>query len=455
MEEGQMNVKRWYTQAAWGIGLAIVISVGGGFRPAQAAAVTHAVTDWNAASLDIIATGGQNNLVRTWSMAMVHIAIHDALNAIDRRYAPYAFVGRAAPGASPQAAVAAAAHDVLVSVIPGDRTVAVLPVGFGTPTQQAAGIAAADKAYAAALAAIPDGPAKTDGGAVGQAAAAAILARRRFDGATAVVPYTPGTAPGQWQPTPNPVPPDPASGGPGLAPAVLPGWGNITPFALTSGAQFRPPGPPALTSDEYARDFNEVKSLGEKTSAARSAEQSTIARFWFEGSVHTWNRIARVVAEPYNLSEWDNARLFALLNVAMADGYIAGWNAKYFYNFWRPVTAIRAGDIDGNAKTTADPNWQNLLNTPALPDYPSTHSVEGGAAAEVLARFFGKDQIAFTVTSGAPFPALTRSFTSFSQASQENADSRVYDGLHFRSACRDGVKMGTSIGAFVFEQSLK
>jgi hypothetical protein len=428
----------------------------GSLAPAPAAAATHAVTDWNVNSLNILVTGGQNNAVQSWSMAMVHIAIHDALNAIDRRSAPYAFVGRAAPGASPQAAVAAAAHDVLVSAIPGDRTVAVLPTpGFGTPSQQTAGIAAADTAYAAALAAIPDGPAKTDGAAVGQAAAAAILARRRFDGATTVVPYTPGTAPGQWQPTPNPVPPDPASGGAGLAPAQLTGWGNVTPFALTSVAQFRPAGPPALTSDDFARDYNELKSLGEKASTARSDEQSTIARFWYEGSVAGWNRIARVVADPSNLTEWDNARLFALLNVAMADGFIAGFNAKYLYNFWRPVTAIRAGDSDGNDKTTADPNWQSFLNTPVHPDYPSTHSVLGGAAAEVLARFFGKDQIAFTTTSGAPFPALTRSFTSLTQAAQENADARVYAGIHFRSACQDGLKLGTSIGAFTVEQYLK
>jgi hypothetical protein len=461
-----MNVKQRNTRAAWAVGLVIVISLWAGSR----ASMADEVTDWNAAALDILYTGGQNPVLQTWSMAMVHLAIHDALNAIDRRHAPYAFDGRAPSGASPQAAVAAAAHDVLVAAIPavfpGTIPAATLPSpGFGNPSQRAAGVAAADAAYAAALAAIPDGPAKTNGVAVGRAAAAALLTRRRADGATAVVPYTPGTAPGQWQPTPNPVPPDPSTGGPGLAPALLPGWGNVTPFALTSGAQFRPAGPPALTSEEYARDYNEVKSLGEKASTARSAEQSSIARFWYEGSVAGWNRIARVVAAPSNLTAWGNARLFALLNVAMADGFIAGWDARYVYNFWRPVTAIRAGDIDGNEKTTADPNWQSFLNTPNIPDYPSTHSVLGGAAAEVLAWFFGNDRIAFTTTSGAPFgttpesgapfAGLTRSFTSFSQAAQENADSRVYAGIHFRSAVRDGVLQGRSIGALVVEQYLK
>jgi hypothetical protein len=441
------------------LGLALVLLtflVSGGSRPCTA----DEVTDWNNTSLTAVTTGGQNGVVQTWSMAMVQIAIHDALNAIEQRYAPYAFDGKAAAGASPQAAVAAAAHDVLVAAIPGvlPETVpaATLPTpGFGTPAQQAAGVAAADAAYAAALTAIPDGPAKTNGIAVGRAAALALLLRRKADGATAVMAYTPGTAPGQWQPTPNPVPPDPVAGGPGLAPALLPGWGNVKPFALTAAAQFRPAGPPALTSEEYARDFNESKSIGQKESTARSAEQSTIARFWYEASVAGWNRIARVMATTRNLTAWENARLFALLNVAMADGFIAGFEARYVYNFWRPVTAIRGGDLDGNEKTTADPNWQSFLNTPAIPDYPSTHSVLGGAAAEVMARFFGSDQIAFTATSGAPFAGLTRSFTSLSQAAQENADSRVYAGIHFRSACRDGVTLGTRIGAYTVEQHLK
>jgi hypothetical protein len=343
--------------------------------------------------------------------------------------------------------VAAAAHDVLVGTLPSP--------GFGTLTQQEAGVAAVGAAYAAALAAIPDGPAKSDGITVGRAAAAAILARRNADGATTVVPYTPGTAPGEWQPTPNPVPPDPVAGGPGLAPALLPGWGNVTPFALTSAAQFRPAGPPALASQEYASDYNTVKSLGEKSSTTRTADQSTIARFWYESSVIGWNRIARVVAAPNSLNAWENARLFALLNMAMADGFIAGFNSRFTHNFWRPVTAIRAADRDANDQTTADPAWQSFLNTPPIPDYPSTHSVLGGAAAEVLARFFRSDQIAFSMTSGAPFAGITRSFTSLAQAAQENADSRVYAGIHFPTACRDGVKLGVSIGGWTFEQHLK
>jgi hypothetical protein len=456
MEEMQMHTTRRNPWAAWGLGVAFLLSVSDGSRVSRA----DDVTDWNGSSLTIVRTGGHNPVVESWSMAMVHIAIHDALNAIERRHAAYAFDGRAAAGASPAAAVTAAAREVLAAVIsghfPGVGPVASLPFpGFGNPTQRADGLAAAAAAYAAALAAIPDSPAKTDGIAVGRAAAAALLTRRRADGATVVVPYTPGAAPGQWQPTPNPMPPDPAAGEPGMGPGVLPGWGNVTPFALVDGAQVRPAGPPALATEGYARDFNEVKSLGAKASTARTPDQSAVARFWYEGSVATWNRIARVVAAPRNLNAWENARLLAMVNMAMADGYIAGFKSKYSDNFWRPVTAIRAGDTDGNEGTVADPGWQSFLNTPSSPDYPSTHSILGAAAAEVLARFFGNDRIAFTVTSGAPFPGLTRSYTSFSQAAQENADSRVYAGIHFRSACRDGLRLGSSIGAFTVEQHLK
>jgi hypothetical protein len=358
---------------------------------------------------------------------MTHAAIHDALNAIDRRYKPYALDRRAEPGASPDAAVAAAAHDVLVAQLPTQR-------------------ATLDAAYTASLASIADGPAKTKGVAIGQTAAAAILALRSADGSTAPMPYTPGTAPGNYQLTP-----------PNFAPAVLPKWGSVTPFTLKSGAQFRPDPPKFfdLTSAEYTADYNEVKAIGDLNSATRTAEQSEIARFWYEGSPNGWNRIARVVAAQKELDPWQNARLFGLLNFAMADGFIAGFDAKYFYDFWRPVTAIRAGATDNNPATVADPAWTAFLVTPAAPDYTSTHSVLGAAAAETLARFFGADSISFTTTSGAPFPGIPRSYTSFSQAARENADSRVYAGIHFRTACRDGLIHGAQVGRYAFEHALQ
>ena len=264
-------------------------------------------------------------------------------------------------GASVDAAIAAAARDALVGAI------AVGPVAipqFGTPALQASAVAQVNTAYATVLAGIPDGAAKTNGITLGQAAAAAILALRSTDHATALVPYTPGTQPGDWQPTPNPVPFDPPAPA-DLLPAALPGWGRVTPFVLRRSTQFEPDGPPRLSGKRYARDYNEVKEIGDKNSTIRTAEQTSIARFWYENSPSMWSRIAIVVSQSQGLNLWDTARLLALVNLAMADGYIAGLETKYDFNFWRPVTAIRAGDTDGNDATIADPNWSSLLNTPA------------------------------------------------------------------------------------------
>jgi hypothetical protein len=359
---------------------------------------------------------------------MVHAAIHDALNSIDPRFQTYTEGPQADPAASPAAAIATAARDVLVNQF---------------STQQAD----FNSAYLASLALIPDGPAKANGIAAGQAAAARILALRNSDGSAAAnIPYAQAPGLGIWEPTL-----------PGLLPPILPGWGTVTPFVLKSGEQFRPDTPDYfdLASVEYANNYNEVKSVGDLNSVVRTPEQSEIARFWYEGSPVGWNRIVRIVSAQSSLSIWENARLFALVNLAMADGFIAGFNIRYHFNFWRPFTAIRAGDIDGNPQTAGDSGWNTYLVTPAIPDYPSTHSVLGAAAAEVLARFFGTDYISFSTTSGAPFAGITRSFTSFSQAARENADSRVFAGIHFRTACVDGVKIGEKIGKFAFKHSLR
>ena len=386
------------------------------------------VVNWNVIATTNAPAGGKNGIQQSRIYAMTHAAIHDALNAIDGRYEPYALDMPSNPGASPAAAVAAAAHDVLLHEL---------------PTRQSA----LDAAYAASLAAILDGAAKTNGIAIGQQAAAVIIALRSSDGSNDIVPYTPGTGPGVWQPTP-----------PAFLAALLPGWGSVTPFTLRSGSQFRPDPPDLfdLTSEQYTRDFNEVKSIGDVNSTTRTAEQSQIGMFWYEGSPNGWNRIARNVSAQQGLDLWQNARLFGLINFAMADGFIAGFDAKYAYNFWRPVTAIRAGDTDGNDQTLGDPPWSSFLVAPNIPDYPSTHSVLGAAAAEVLANFFdNEDEVAFTTTSGNPFPGITRSFTSFSQAAQENADSRVYAGIHFRRTCTDGLKQGEKVGRFTFKHYLK
>jgi hypothetical protein len=401
-------------------------------------AIANEVIAWNETALRVIDANGQNAIVMTRTLSMVHGAIHDALNAINRRYDAYYFEGPADPTASPDAAVAAAAHTVLVGVAPT----------FGTPAQKGAASAVADQAYAAALARVADGPARNRGVAVGRAAGAAMLALRKEDGASRDAPYTPGSGAGKWRPHPNPTPPSPPIANPDLArgytPSVLPGWGNVTPFTLLSASQFWLPGPPALTSPTYARDFNEVKAVGGKVSTVRTAEQTEIARFWFQGPP-AWNRIMRTVAGTRRLDATDTARIFALTNMAMADAYIAGFKIRYVYDLWRPVTAIREGDSDGNDATVGDPNWDSHQNTPAVSDYPSTQSVFSGAASTVLATVLG-DQVPFSMTSGKPFDGITRSFTSFSQAARESADSRVYAGIHFRSACEDGLSLGRKIG---------
>ena len=373
--------------------------------------------------------------------AMVQVAVHDALNGIDRRSRPYAVDLQTAPGASPDAAVAAAARDVLVPVLGS--------LAFFLPADCVdAGIASVEADYAAALAAIPDGPAKTQGLAVGQDAAAAVLALRASDGFdTALVDpnYQEGTAPGEYRYTP------------GTPFAFAPGLGDdLTPFVLKDSSQFRPGPPYQLGSQKYAADVNEVQRLGGDdvtTPSARTDEQTEIALFWLESSPLAWNRIARTVSTAQGLDAWQNARLFCLLNLALADGYIGTWDTKYHYRFWRPVTAIRLADIDGNPATTADPTWTPLVETPPIPDYDSGHAVEGGAAAQVLARFFGTDTISFSncsftlpagQTCADPTPTL-RHFTRLSQAADENAVSRIYIGFHFRDAVEIGTRHGEKI----------
>jgi hypothetical protein len=305
---------------------------------------------------------------------------------------------------------------------------------------------------------MPDGPAKQDGIAAGQAAADAMISLRKDDGASRPAAYAPASGPGRWRPHPNPDPPNPPIKDPKLAPgfaaSAVPGWGNVTPFTLLSASQYWLPGPPALTSAQYARDFNEVKSLGGQVSTMRTPEQAEIARFWFEGP-SAWYRLARVVSEVRGLDPWDSARALAAVSLAMADSYIAGFKIRYVYDFWRPVTAIREAADDGNDATVADPAWNSLQNTPAVSDYPSTQSLFSAAAVAVLASVLGTDQVAFTLTSGPPFAGIQRSFTSLSQAARESADSRIYAGIHFRAACEDGLVLGRKIGQRVVASYLQ
>src|SRR5215813_4169726 len=379
--------------------------------------------------------------------AMTHAAIHDALNAIDRRYYPYALNKRADPDAAPQAAVAAAAHAVLA-----DQFNRLIALGYRSQKE------ALDAAYGESLASIPDGPAKTKGIAIGGAAAQAILALRAADGwDTQTIRdfnYPQGTSPGEYRFTP------PSNF------AALPQWGQLRPFALRDGSQYRPDPPYPVNSKQYAADFNEIKGLGGDgvtTRSGRTPEQTEIALFWLGSSALHWNRIARTVSASARLNMWENARMFGLLNLALADGYIGSFDAKYHYNYWRPITAIREADTDRNPDTKADPNWTPLADTPPVPDYDSGHSVACAVAAQTLKRFFGADDISFstcstTLPGGGSCndpPPLTRSYTSFSQAAAEGGLSRILIGFHFRKAVESGINHGRKIGDHTVNHCLR
>lgn len=388
-------------------------------------ALADVVIDWNVAMTHFSETlppPGIPPEIESRAYAMTHLALRNAIASATNGQ------GNNQGGvANVDAAGAQAAHDVLVAVFPG-------------------GAAAFDALLATQLAAIPDGPEKLKGQQIGAAAAAAMLAARADDGsATAEGPYTPGTEPGDYQFTP------PFDGPPfnGYAAAIF--WGKVTPFALKRGHQFRAPPPYKVTDLTYTFDLNEVKAYGPVGSTVRSEDQTALALFWYENSTFGWNRLARLVAAPHALSVAENARLFAALNVAIADAYIASLDSKYAYNFWRPLTAIHAAATDGNPATAPDPAWQPLFLTPPIPDYPSGHACAGGAAAAVLIATFGDEQT-FTLpsTMSFPFPWIQpRTFHRISDAAKENALSRMLVGIHFRLACEVGLAQGYDVGAWV------
>ena len=388
-------------------------------RPAH----THvnAAVMWNAiATQAFLPTQGSNPLGQSRTYAMLHAAIHDALNAIHQRYRPYTRGLASSGGASHDAAVAAAAYGILIALIPDQRSLI-------------------DDAYEAALALIADGPAENRGVAVGQAAAVAVLDRRLNDGMAEAfaTPYVPTGLPGDYAFTPP-------FDEPPLGPlAVAPGWGGVEPFGIDLNAH-RLAGPRSIRSLAYALDFAYLKAIGEVNSTLRTAEQSEIARFWYEDSPIGWNRIANTVLRQEDVGLWESARILALANFAMADGFIAGFEAKYDFRFWRPVTAIRMAATDGNRFTEPDENWSSYLITPPVPDYPSTHTVLGAAAAEVLIHFFG-DRVRFSTTSVTE-PGVVRHFRGFSHAAIENGASRVYAGIHFVQAVTEGYKQGAGVG---------
>jgi hypothetical protein len=418
-----------------------------------AAQAGDAVIEWNAIAggpAVVARFGGPYQQFR--AMAIVQIAVHDALNAVDPRYETYSVVPAAPAGASADAAVAAAAHDTLLGLL------ALTPDG----APKTAAITLVDNAYAAALAAIPDGTSETQGVAAGSAAAAAILADRAGDGSSS--PHTPGYSaqpgPGVYQPTPNPV-------NPGTP--MFSNWSVVRPFVVDSASQFRvAPGDIFdLTSARYASEYNQVKQQGDalKRGAMPDSEQSDIARFWASGGVD-WNANARLILGGFDLDAWQQARALALMTVSVADATLNNAESKYYYAFWRPVTAIRWAD-DGNPDTDSDPFWRPFLTTPPYPDYPCNSTSAGGGASTALRLALGTNSAGFTRTVNAPAAALpapmtdlpakpiTRHFGSLTHAAGELARSRVYAGIHFYEGCKAGLNQGAAVAEYIFDRALR
>ena len=391
------------------------------------------VMEWNLAMLDMIKTDNVSNHFGNRTLAMVHIAMFDSINGIQHKYtqfygagsSPSRVLGKArtlSGAASAEAAAATAAYTILSSQYPARE-------------------ATFNSLYQEQLARLSDNPgSKQRGIRFGEDVAQAILQWREDDGSAeaASVPYPDGTDLGEWRRT-------------SMMPPMLPGWGDVEPFAMSSGDQFRLMGPPAMDSYEYARDYNEVKTIGQVDSPIRTEEQTTIARFWVSGIPRMWNLVARDLVEANQYDLLESARLLALLNVTMADANIVGWDMKYHYGYWRPVTAIQYGDVDGNDDTAGEAGWTSLIPAPAFPEYVSGHSTSCGSAASLLAEFTGTDTFMFTLASEAN-PALSpRTFNTFWQAAREAGISRIYGGIHFNFSNVEGLEAGRSLGRYVFE----
>jgi membrane-associated phospholipid phosphatase len=408
---------------------AAAVLTGANPAPAMADATepVNQVVQWNRTLLVIVRTPGAQpaTIHPTRSFAIMHAAIYDAVNAIDGTHKPYLVRLSASHFASQEAAAAAAAHEVLVKLYPSFQ-------------------ATLDTQFQQALAPLPKGG-QADGINIGNTVADRILALRANDGSNnPPARYVFGNAPGDYQSTPPNFPPQPQ----------FTSWSRVTPFALEAADQFRPGGPPKLTSDRYADAFEQVKSLGIAGSTTASADEALTGRFWNGAIQNYWNEIAQTAALAHDLKTAENARLFALLNLSFADGVIAFYDAKYTYNFWRPVTAIRAAATDGNPDTDADPNWlPEVGNTTPDPSYPGAHAVISAAGAEVLISFFHKRRFEFDVTSEV-LPGVVRSFKSFPAAADEATLSRIFAGVHFLFDLTTGQRLGSDVADFVVDNFL-
>ena len=377
------------------------------------------VIDWNQKANACVLEAKMYPFVGTRVMAIVHASMFDAINSIEGNYTPYKFKIAASAGSSPEAGGVAAAHAALVKLCPDQRS-------------------SLDAAYSASLAQIPDGTGKTTGIAVGEDVAAKVLAWRASDGAEAANMYRPVTTPGTYVSTTLPIGTE---------------WGRVTPWVMERGSQFRPAPPPALTSATWTADYNEVKEIGAKKSTQRTAAQTETARFWTITGPQSFDPIVRQLAAAPGRTLSQNARLFALIEMAVADSYIAVFDAKYTYNFWRPITAIRNGDIDGNDATTGDAGWEPLVDTPLHPEYPCAHCINSGAARAVLESEFGKGPNPLTMTS-ATAPGVEHKWASIQEYADEVALARIYGGIHYRNSTVVGKAMGKQIGELALQNYL-
>jgi hypothetical protein len=379
------------------------------------------IIDWNQNALEVLKAA--NVAGNPWSraMAMVHVAMCDAVNSVQPRYTRFVSTAPAAPNVSAEAAAASAARQILIQLVPAQKS-------------------KIDEAYAQSLNSVSDGPAKTDGIALGEQVAALVQADRATDATNEPDTYRPITSPGVWVPT---------------QPPLFPQYAHAKPWGLKSADQFRPGPPPQLTSAVYARDYNEIKELGGSKSTKRTQQQTDAVKFWTQANFGpSWHEAARQLSPRKELSLADNARLFALLSMGIADSFITDWDAKFYYNFWRPVTAIRNGDIDGNDATERDAGWTPLNTTPMHPEYPSQAAIQGGTAAEVLETVFGTGTVpAFTATDSAD-ARLQRQFTSIGQMAEEQRMVRIWGGIHFRNTTEVSDQMGRKIAAYLISNDM-
>ncbi len=391
----------------------------------SAVANADVVLEWN--SIMVTTVSAQNPFAQARFAAITQLAVFEAVNAVTGQYTPYLGTISAPPGSSAEAAAVAAAHAVLKNYFP-------------------AAAATLDGREATSLASIPDGPAKVNGIAVGQAAAAAMIAARIGDGAAPPQFFTPASSdPGQWQPTAS----CPAAGG------ILFQWQNVTPFAVQSSSQFRADPPPALTSHRYTKSYDEVKRVGDLMSTARPQHLSDVATFYdLTSAVAAWNPAASQLAMEHGSSLPENARTLALINMAMSDALVTVMDSKYHYTRWRPETAVRDGALDGNPRTDPNPAYQPFIVTPCFPSYPSAHASASYSAREILTRTFGNRHDSIALSNPA-WPGFVLYYNSLSEITDDIDNARVYGGIHFRYDQEEGGAQGTDIGRYVYKEKLR